>query len=302
LELALSDPAESRQWQTDAVAATHRWAGCGRAGNNEGVTEASHDGSRLGIVQLLRDESDAIVSEWREMCRWDPMLPPESTPPIAPALISAVADALDHPQPLGWGPDPEMEKVVGAFTLSAGSLEVAIGELVCLGEALRRRLFDQLPESETGETHLRLEMLIDRAIGAAAQQAAVRTQVQTLIDAGTGLLNTHALDRDLRREIARAVRYKRALCLVVLLTKDVETLASPLRELVRAGDLAYRIDENELAAVLAEAGPDEGRAVVTRLEGSGGPAFRAGVAAYPDDGTDPEALIEAARARAESLS
>ena len=179
-----------------------------------------NDESRLAIVTLLREEGDEIAAEWRELCRWDPMLPPESAPPIAPALISAVADALDHPQPLGWGPDPEMEKVVGAFTLSAGSLEVAIGELVCLGEALRRRLFDRIPESEMAETHIRLEMLIDRAIGAAAQQAAVRTQVQTLIDAGTSLLNRHALDRDLRREIARAVRYRRALCLVVMVVKE----------------------------------------------------------------------------------
>ena len=194
-----------------------------------------------------------------------------------------------------------MEKVVGAFTLSAGSLEVAIGELVCLGEALRRRLFDRIPESEMAETHIRLEMLIDRAIGAAAQQAAVRTQVQTLIDAGTSLLNRHALDRDLRREIARAVRYRRALCLVVMVVKDVESLAGALKEMVRAGDLAYRIDENELAAILAEAGADEGEAVVARLLASGAPSFRAGVVSYPADGTDPETLVEAARTRAETL-
>src|SRR5947209_674506 len=167
---------------------------------------------RLAIAKLLRDDFEGTVDAWRELCRWDPMLPPHSNPPIATALVSALADALEHPQPLGWGPDPEMEKVVGAFTLGAGSLDVAVGQLVCLGESLRRRLFDRIPEAEVDETHLRLEMIIDRAIGAAAQQAAARAEMQTLIDSSTGLLNRHALERDLRRELARAVRYKRPLC------------------------------------------------------------------------------------------
>src|SRR5438552_12221023 len=87
--------------------------GCVQAGNNRAVAWVGNDESRLAIVTLLREEGEEIAAEWRELCRWDPMLPPESAPPIAPALISAVADALDHPQPLGWGPDPEMEKVVG---------------------------------------------------------------------------------------------------------------------------------------------------------------------------------------------
>src|SRR5881275_1271736 len=142
----------------------------------------------LAIAGLLRADVEGIVNDWRELCRWDPMLPPQSNPPIAAALVSALADALAHPQPLGWGADPEMEKVVGAFTLSAGSLDVAIGELVCLGEALRRRLFNRIPQPESDETHIRLEMIIDRAIGVAAHQAAVRAEVQSLIDPGTGLL------------------------------------------------------------------------------------------------------------------
>src|SRR3954469_20610761 len=136
----------------------------------------SGEASRLTIVDLLRDDAGGIVEERRELCRWDPMLPPQSNPPIAVALISALADPLEHPQPVGWGADPEMEKVVGAFSLSAGSLDVAIGQLVCLGEALRRRLFEKVPRAEADETHMRLEMIIDRAIGVAAQQAAGRAE------------------------------------------------------------------------------------------------------------------------------
>ena len=255
----------------------------------------------LAIAKLLRDDVDGIVAAWRELCRWDPMLPPHSDPPIAIALISALADALEYPQPLGWGPDPEMEKVVGAFTLSAGSLDIAIGQLVCLGESLRRRLFDRIPEAEADETHMRLEMIIDRAIGVAAQHAAAQAEMQTLIDSPTGLLNRYALERDLRRELARSVRYKRPVCILVIGVNDdgtVQALASALREGVRAGDLAYRLAEDELAAILAESTPGVGAIVAGRLEAGGAPRFTYGVAAFPDDGEDPEELLELARARA----
>ena len=255
----------------------------------------------LAIAGLLRADVEGIVNDWRELCRWDPMPPPQSNPPIAAALVSALADALEHPQPLGWGPDPEMEKVVGAFTLSAGSLDIAIGELVCLGESLRRRLFDRIPDAEVDETHMRLEMIIDRAIGAAAQHAAARAEMHTLIDNATGLLNRYALDRDLRREVARAQRYRRRICVLVICVTDETTVpgfASALREGVRAGDLAYRVAGDELAAILAESDPIVGDAVVGRLEAGGAPAFTYGIAAYPDDGEDSETLLDVALRRA----
>ena len=255
----------------------------------------------LAIAALLRADVDGTVQDWRELCRWDPVLPPQSDPPIAIALLSALADALEHPQPLGWGTDPEMEKVVGAFTLSAGSLDIAIGQLVCLGESLRRRLFDRIPEDEVDETHMRLEMIIDRAIGAAAQQAAARAEMQTLIDSATGLLNRHALDRDLRREVARAVRYKRPLCVVVLCLADedgVQSFAGALRDGVRAGDIAYRVASDAVAAILAESDSSVGDTVIGRLESGGAPQFTYGMAAYPGDGDDPETLLEIAQERA----
>ena len=259
----------------------------------------------LAIARLLREDIDGIVEAWRELCRWDPMLPPHSNPPIAAALVSALADALGHPQPLGWGPDPEMEKVVGAFTLSAGSLDIAIGQLVCLGESLRRRLFDRIPDAEVDETHLRLEMIIDRAIGAAAQQAAARAEMQTLIDSPTGLLNRYALERDLRRELARSVRYKRSVCLLVIRIPEeddhsLQAFATALRDGVRAADLAYRVSADELAAVLAESTSEVGETVAGRLVAAALPPFTYGIAAHPDDGEDPEELLDLARQRANS--
>ena len=150
---------------------------------------------------------------------------------------------------------------------------------------------------------MRLEMIIDRAIGAAAQQAAARAEMQTLIDSATGLLNRHALDRDLRREVARAVRYKRPLCVVVLCVADedgVQTFASALRDGVRAGDLAYRMGGDELAAILGESDPSVGDTVIGRLEAGGAAEFTYGMAAYPGDGDDPHTLLDVAQQRARS--
>ena len=80
----------------------------------------------------------------------------------------------------------------------------------------------------------------------------------------------------------------------------VQALASALREGVRAGDLAYRVADDELAAILAESTPGVGDIVAGRLEAGGAPPFTYGVAAFPDDGADPEDLLELARARARS--
>jgi GGDEF domain-containing protein len=196
-----------------------------------------------------------------------------------------------------------MEKVVGAFSLSAGSLDVAIGQLVCLGEALRRRLFERVPRAEADETHMRLEMIIDRAIGVAAQQAATKAESQSLIDGDTGLLNRAALDRDLTRELARCIRYRRRLCVLVASVDDPATLtplAAALRDGVRGGDLAYRIAREELAGVLADSDAKVGARVAERIFNGG--TLRYGVAAYPEDGEEPEDLLEMARKRARAGS
>ena len=106
----------------------------------------------MAVVDLLRNEHEALAADWRELCRWDPMLPPDNQPPIASAFIAAVCSALARPQPLGWGADPEIEKVSEVFAAAVGTLDVAIGQLVCLREALRRRVSGRLPVHELVET------------------------------------------------------------------------------------------------------------------------------------------------------
>ena len=266
-------------------------------------------GRHLAVVELLRGEVGALAEDWRELCRWDPLLPPDSQPPIAAAVITAVADAVDNPQPLGWGPDPEIEKVVDVFAMSLASLDGVIGQLVCLGEALRRRIRGRVPLAELAETHARVQMVLDRAIGVAAQRTATRLEQEAFVDPLTELLNRRALMRDLNREIGRAERYARPFA-VVLADVDglkrindteghmagdavLRSVAGRLREGLRTGDAAYRLGGDEFAMVLPEVGTDAAEAVAERV-GSGTPTLSWGTAGYPDDGREPEPLLAVA--------
>jgi diguanylate cyclase (GGDEF)-like protein len=267
----------------------------------------------LAIVDLLRSEHESIANDWKELCRWDPMLPPDSEPPIASAFIAAVCSALSRPQPLGWGADPEVEKIADVFASAVGSLDVAIGQLVCLRETLRRRIAGRLPLGEIGETTDRLQMIIDRAIGVAASKMTERLQQQAFVDALTGLLNRRALERDLRREAGRAARHHRRFSLMVIdldglkrvndsqghLAGDayLKSMAQALRNALRIGDSAYRIGGDEFVVLLPET--DEGRAeaVAHRIRHEGGPSFSWGSVTYPDDGDDLDGLVDLADQR-----
>ena len=267
----------------------------------------------LAVVELLRSEHESIANDWRELCRWDPMLPPDSEPPIASAFIAAVCSALSRPQPLGWGADPEVEKISDVFASAVGTLDVAIGQLVCLRETLRRRIAGRLPLGEVTETTDRLQMIIDRAIGVAASRMTERLQQQAFVDALTGLLNRRALERDLRREAGRSARHHRRFSLMVIdldglkrvndtqghLAGDayLKSMAQALRNALRIGDSAYRIGGDEFVVLLPET--DEGRseAVAHRIRHEGGPAFSWGSVTYPDDGDDFDGLIDLADQR-----
>jgi CheY-like chemotaxis protein len=160
-------------------------------GDVQAVLDALHlptdvpERRRLVAVDVLSEEADVLAQRWRELCRWDPLLPPDASPPVAGAVVRAVAAALGRPQPLGWGPDPDVEKVAEVFATGVGGVESAVGELVCLREVLRRRLTGALPADEETETWARLYMIVDRAMGVAVARIASRLEQQAYVDSLT---------------------------------------------------------------------------------------------------------------------
>ena len=264
-------------------------------------------------VAILRQHADAVAADWLELCRWDPSLPPDSQPPIAAEMVTALSAALERPQPLGWGPDPEMEAVAEEFARAVGALDVAIGQLVCLREVLYRRLAPYVPPEELPETLSRMHMVIDRSLQVVATHMAGRLEQEALVDPLTGLFNRRALERDLRREKARAARYGRKFSVMVIdvdglkhvndseghLAGDLylRALAQSLSEVLRSGDEAYRIGGDEFVVVLPETGDARAAAVAERIEASGAPPFSWGASTFDDDGEDLQELVNVADRR-----
>jgi diguanylate cyclase (GGDEF)-like protein len=265
------------------------------------------------VAHLLQEEAVDLAEAWRELCRWDPMLPPDSVPPLALRMVRAVGQAMARPQPLGWGADPAVEEATEAFAAETPSLDVAVGELVCLRETMRRRVGQVLVPGERDEAFDRLNMLVDRAIGVAASQAARKLEHDALVDPLTGLLNRRALDRDLRREFGRAARYAAGVTVMVIdidglkAVNDTEghlagdqyllSLSRAFGAVLRSVDAAYRVGGDEFVVMLPDAGFDAAEVVSARALGAGAPPFSWGAATYPGDGESVDSLLDLADRR-----
>jgi diguanylate cyclase (GGDEF)-like protein len=242
-------------------------------------------------VEVLHSQAADIAADWAELCQWDPTLPPDSVPPRPVAV----------------------ERVAGEFAAEVGSLEIAIGELVCLREVLRRRLAPVVPPSELPETLSRMHMLIDRSLQVVAGHLADRLEQDALVDPLTGLLNRRALDRDLRRERARASRYGRRFSVMVVDLDGLKTvndrdghlagdlylrsLADALRQILRSGDEAYRIGGDEFVVLLPETGESRADVVAARVLDAGAPPFSWGASTFGIDGEEGDELLDIADRR-----
>jgi diguanylate cyclase (GGDEF)-like protein len=264
-------------------------------------------------IEMLRAEAETVAADWAELCRWDPNTPADAQPPLAVDVVRALSSAMERPQPLGWGTDPEMEALAEEFAAAVGTLDVAIGLLVCLREVLRRRLVPAIPPEELPETLSRMHMIIDRALQTVATHMAGRLEHEALVDPLTGLLNRRALERDLRRERARATRYDRRFSLMVIdldglkQVNDTEGhlagdlylrgLATAMAGVLRSGDEAYRIGGDEFVVLLPETSEARAEVVAERVRDAGAPPFSWGAATFGPDGDDPELLLSLADQR-----
>jgi diguanylate cyclase (GGDEF)-like protein len=283
-------------------------------------------GHLAGLLQLLefeRPESPASAAltarqalgrvhrQWIELCHWDPALPPTTRPPIAETVIRAVSNALERPQPLGWGLDPALEPVAAAFSLNVGDVHTALAEMVCLREAFARVVVSQLSGDQQVEALRRLQMIIDRTMLVVASAGVQHLADLALTDPLTGLGNRRSFEQDLHREVARISRSHARLTVGLLdldgLKQINDTLGHPagdqqLRHLAnsivsatRASDRGYRIGGDEFAIILVDAVGVEAEDLQKRLAAAGAPKFTIGIASYPPD--DPERLVELADER-----
>jgi diguanylate cyclase (GGDEF)-like protein len=282
-----------------------------KRGGNQPPVAIDLRAESLAAARLLDAETAGVAADWRQLCRWDPELPPDTEPPAPEPVIATLADALRRPQPLGWGADPEVAGAVEAFTDRAGPL--AIGELVCLREAVSRRLRGRIPAEEMEETWARLQMVIDRAMATAARRAFVHLEEAASMDFLTGVGNRRSFERDLRREMGRSARHSAVFAVVVIdvdglkAVNDTEghaagdarlrAVAGAVGARVRREDTVYRIGGDEFAVLLPGATARQAERVIARVAAGSAAPFTWGVATSPADGPSAEGLVAAADRR-----
>ena len=253
-------------------------------------------------------QADRVRRRWADLCRWDPALPPDAEPTMAVPMVDALYAAFDHPQPLGWGLDPAFEPVVDDFAANVGSVDAALAQLVCLHEAFRQIVVDELDERERDEGRRRLDMIIHRTMIVVGEAAVHKLMEEALTDPLTGIRNRRAFEIDLERETARARRHHRPLTLAVIDVDGLKRLndaeghgagdealravAGALRRTARREDGAYRIGGDEFALLLVDSVVPDEDVVVDRLREAGAPPCSVGLASLVD-GTEGDLLERA---------
>jgi diguanylate cyclase (GGDEF)-like protein len=251
-----------------------------------------------------------VHREWIELCRWDPSLPPDTRPPVAEVVIKAINDALERPQPIGWGLDPALQPTASVFGLNAGDVRLAVAELVCLKEAFARVVIAGLGEGRTDALR-RLDMIIDRIIVEVVESGLERLAHQAFSDELTGLGNRWAFEQDLEKEISRSSRSHSPLSVAVIdldhLKQTNDTEGHPagdrllrktsyaLRTALRHSDRAYRIGGDEFAIILVDTADADSHELVDRLLAAGSAPISLGMASWPPD--DLHTLVQTADER-----
>ncbi len=260
----------------------------------------------------LGTEAGPLAEEWLSLCRQNPMVTGHLRPAMAEQVVARL-NAVARTRPTAWEPEPELASAIEAFAATVGSVESAIGHLVCLRETLRRRIVDRVPPEQLIETLASLDMVVDWAIGVAATHNTAHLRNEAVTDPLTGLLNRRAFDRDLKDETARSSRLRYPFSVIVLDLDGLKavndehghaagdealrSLAHGLCSALRLTDSAYRVGGDEFTVLLPGTGKAVIPTVIARVKEAGAPAFSWGSATYFDDSEDGERLVELADQR-----
>jgi diguanylate cyclase (GGDEF)-like protein len=238
-----------------------------------------------------------------------------------PAFVDELAQVLADPHPERlWHGSPlaarAREHARQREAIGFAPREI-VSELLLLRRILCRSVADE-------RVHATLDRLVTECVVAYFDRATSELAHQARHDQLTGLLHHQAFVRELELELERARRYGHGVALVFLdldRFKELnDTLGHPegdraltvfarlLRDSLRGSDLAGRMGGDEFAACLVEADEEAGSRLLERLGdqvdelGAGdelptGFAFSAGLAHFPDEAGDTDALFRVADQR-----
>jgi diguanylate cyclase (GGDEF)-like protein len=178
-----------------------------------------------------------------------------------------------------------------------------------------------------GEDRQQLAQTVAEQLGLAAANLKLRETLrnQSIRDPLTGLFNRRYMEETLERELRRAERNQRPLCVAMLDLDDFKALNDGfgheagdhllaevgrlLRGGVRGGDVVCRYGGEEFVLILPEAGAEDGFRRVEQLREAsrhlsvtyrgrsiGAPTFSGGLAVFPVHGATVEDLLRAADA------
>jgi diguanylate cyclase (GGDEF)-like protein len=252
-----------------------------------------------------------------------------------PTFIAELARELADPQPDRLRRGSVLAAQARAHASGREALGFAPREIVMEFLLLRRVLWrfvsERAPELDGEQVLLverRLNDTIDRLVTECVvgyfDRATSELAYEARHDQLTGLLHHHAFVRELELELERASRYGHSVTLVYLdldRFKEInDTLGHPegdqvlarvaatLRDTLRSSDLAGRMGGDEFALYLVEADEDSGPRLLARLDSRldeliaegelpGGCSFSAGLARFPDEASDVDALFRLADRR-----
>ncbi|HVM63673.1 MAG TPA: GGDEF domain-containing protein [Acidimicrobiales bacterium] len=250
-------------------------------------------------VDVIRDRE---LHRWEERCRHDAALSDAPWPkPQALALVDAILESLASSD------TSAVDAAARAWARSSPSVSTLVRQMGALREVLASDDVCAFPDLDD-----RLVRIMDQATVTATAAALAELEDAALTDALTGVGNRRALETAATAALASADRADHVVSVVVVDLDGLKAindthghaagdhaiggLTEALRRSLRDSDQLFRIGGDEFVALLPLAPVETVTELMARAADEA-PAFSWGVASAPDDGTELDALLDAADQR-----